>query len=280
MRSLNSRGFLGNRTATTGLFAVAVVSFAAMLSGAISPYSPIAMDLGHRFAAPDLSHPLGTDQFGRDIFSRVLDGARASLTIAVSAVATAMVLGSTLALVTGYVGGVIDLVFTRLVDVLLAIPPLLIALGIVAVAGPSGLSVAVAIAIAYTPTFARVIRDAVVSTRVRTYVEASRGMGASIPRVLIGDILPNVLPTIVVLATSAVAWAILDEANLGFLGVGVQPPNPSWGSMLIEGRQYIFQGPWIAIGAGLAVTIAVFGFNLLGDGLRDLLDPRAWQRET
>jgi peptide/nickel transport system permease protein len=159
------------------------------------------------------------------------------------------------------------------------VPALLMALGIVAVIGPSGKSVAIALAAAYSPTFARVIRSSVVATRHQPYVEASQGLGASPTAVVRKDILPNVLPIITVQATSALAWGILDEANLGFLGLGVQPPTPSWGSILIEGRVYFFQAPWIPVGAGIAVLIAVFGFNLLGDGLRDVLDPRAWRRE-
>jgi ABC-type dipeptide/oligopeptide/nickel transport system permease subunit len=187
-------------------------------------------------------------------------------------------MGGTVAVVVGYVGGSLDLVFTRVIDMLLAVPALVIALGIVAIIGPSGTSVAIALAAAFSPTFARVIRSAVVSTRHQPYVEASRGLGASTPSVLRKDVLPNILPVVTVQATSALAWGILDEANLGFLGLGVQPPNPSWGSILIEGRQYFYQAPWMPIGAGIAVLIAVLGFNLLGDGLRDVLDPRAWRR--
>jgi ABC-type dipeptide/oligopeptide/nickel transport system permease subunit len=279
MRSLDWGALLRNGAAATGLVFVVLVVLVALFSGVISPYSPTAMSLGATFAPPQSIHLFGTDEFGRDVLSRVFDGARASLAISISGVGSGMLLGGTVALLTGYLGGVVDLVFTRLVDVLLAIPALLVALGIVALAGPSGTSVAVALAVAYAPTFARVIRSAVVSARAQPYVEASLGMGASTPRVLLGDIVPNVLPIVIVQTTAAIAWGILDEANLGFLGVGVQPPNSSWGSLLIEGRQYLFQAPWLPIGAGIAVLIAVFGFNLLGDGLRDVLDPRAWRRE-
>jgi peptide/nickel transport system permease protein len=208
-----------------------------------------------------------------------MTGARASLLISAAGVGGGLLIGGTIALVVGYAGGVLDVVVTRIIDVLLAIPALLIALGIVAVIGPSGTSVAIALAFAYSATFARVIRSAVVSTRHQPYVEASRGLGASPGSVIVRDIIPNVLPVITVQATSALAWGILDEANLGFLGLGVQPPNPSWGAMLIEGRTYLFQAPWITLGSGLAVMVAVFGFNLLGDGLRDLWDPRAWRKD-
>ena len=279
MRSLDWGALFRNYAAATGLFLVVLAISVALFSSVISPYSPTAMSLGATFAPPQAIHLFGTDEFGRDVLSRVFDGARASITISISGVTVGMLMGGTVALLTGYLGGTVDLIFTRIVDVLLAIPALLVALGIVAVAGPSGTSVAVALAVAYAPTFARVIRSAVVSARTQPYVEASVGMGASTPRVMFGDIVPNVMPIVIVQATAAVAWGILDEANLGFLGVGVQPPNSSWGSLLIEGRQYLFQAPWLPIGAGIGVLIAVFGFNLLGDGLRDVLDPRAWKRE-
>ncbi|HEV8482958.1 MAG TPA: ABC transporter permease [Blastocatellia bacterium] len=279
IRSLDWRSLVRNGNGTAGLIFVAGVVLTAVLAGAIAPYPPTMMNLESTFAGPEFGHILGSDEFGRDVLSRVIDGARASLAIGVSAVVIGMVLGGLPALFAGYLGGVVDLIFTRIVDIFMAIPALLVALGILALVGPSGPTVALAIAIAYAPTFARVIRSAVSSARVQAYVEASVGMGASTFRVLMTEILPNVLPIVIVQATSAIAWAILDEANLGFLGVGVQPPNASWGSLLIEGRQYFFQAPWLPIGAGLAVLIAVLGFNLLGDALRDVLDPRAWQRE-
>jgi peptide/nickel transport system permease protein len=269
----------GNALGLAGAILVALVVAVALVGMVWTPYPSDEMNLIARFESPSWSHIMGTDEFGRDILSRVMVGARASLAISAVAVAGALVFGGTAAVVVGYVGGVVDLLFTRVIDMLLAIPALVIALGIVALIGPSGSSVAIALAAAFSPTFARVIRSAVVSTRHQPYVEASQGLGASTPAVLRKDILPNILPVITVQATSALAWGILDEANLGFLGLGVQPPNPSWGSILIEGRQYFFEAPWMPIGAGIAVLIAVLGFNLLGDGLRDVLDPRAWRRD-
>jgi peptide/nickel transport system permease protein len=269
----------GNALGLAGAILVGLVVVVALVGMVWTPYPSDEMNLIARFDGPSWSHIMGTDEFGRDILSRVMVGARASLVISAVAVAGALVFGGTAAAVVGYVGGVVDLLFTRVIDLLLAIPALVIALGIVAVIGPSGSSVAIALAAAFSPTFARVIRSAVVSTRHQPYVEASQGLGASTPAVLRKDILPNILPVITVQATSALAWGILDEANLGFLGLGVQPPNPSWGSILIEGRQYFFEAPWMPIGAGIPVVIAVLGFNLLGDGLRDVLDPRAWRRD-
>jgi peptide/nickel transport system permease protein len=269
----------GNHLALAGAILVGLVLLFALVGSFWTPYPPQQFDLLDRFASPSWSHVMGTDEFGRDVFSRVMAGARVSLAISAVAVAGAVAVGGTSALVVGYVGGFLDLVFTRVIDILLAIPALALALGIVAIIGPSGTSVAIALAAAYSPTFARVIRSSVVSTRHQPYVEASQGLGASRALVVRKDVLPNILPVVIVQATSALAWGILDEANLGFLGLGVQPPTPSWGSILIEGRQYFYQAPWIAIGAGIAVVIAVLGFNLLGDGLRDVLDPRAWRRD-
>jgi peptide/nickel transport system permease protein len=268
----------GNTLALAGAILVTVVVIVAIVGLFWTPYPPDQIDLTERFSSPSWSHIMGTDEFGRDVLSRVIAGAHVSLEISAVAVLGGLLVGGTAAVLTGYLGGVIDLVFTRVIDILLAIPALVMALGIVAIIGPSGTSVAIALAAAYSPTFARVIRSSVVGTRHQQYVEASQGLGASATAVVRKDVMPNIMPVVIVQATAALAWGILDEANLGFLGLGVQPPTPSWGSILIEGRQYFFQAPWIAIGAGIAVVIAVLGFNLLGDGLRDLLDPRSWKR--
>jgi len=267
-----------NPLALAGAILVAIVVSVALIGYVWTPYPPNEIDLDERFSPPSWAHIMGTDQFGRDVLSRVMAGAHISLAIAAAAVLGGLGIGGTLAVLVGYVGGVIDVIFTRVVDILLAIPTLVLALGIVAILGPSGRSVAISLAIAYSPTFSRVIRSAVVGTRHQPYVEASQGLGASAVLVVRKDIMPNIMPVVMVQATAALAWAILDEANLGFLGLGVQPPTSSWGSTLIEGREYFYQAPWIAIGAGIAVVIAVLGFNLLGDGLRDVLDPRAWRR--
>jgi peptide/nickel transport system permease protein len=272
-------GLSANRLLQVGAGLVGLVVLMALVSFVWTPKPSDLVDVTARYQHVSGHHLMGTDELGRDIFSRVMVGARASLAIGLGAVAAALVAGGLIAVVIGYVGGVLDLLATRLIDILLAIPALLIALGVVAVTGPTGVSVSAALAVAYTPTFARVIRSAVISERHQPYVESSKGLGARGWTVVRKDILPNVMPTIVVQATSALAWAILDEANLGFLGLGVQPPTPSWGSLLIEGRTIFFQAPWLAIGAGIPVIVAVLGFNLLGDGLRDVLDPRSSRRE-
>jgi peptide/nickel transport system permease protein len=255
-----------------------VATGSALLSFIWTPYAANTFSVAAAFGHPSLSHLAGTDEYGRDIFSRIMVGGRASLGISCSAVVIALAVGLVLGPLTGYVGGALDVFLTRVVDVVMAIPALVLALGIVAVLGPSGSSVTIALAFAYAPTFARVFRSVVVATRDQPYVQASRGLAVPTVKILLKDILPNVLPIVAVQATTSLAWGIMDEASLGFLGLGVQPPSPSWGSLLIEGRQFMFEAPWLPIGAGIAVVLAVLGINLLGDALRDVLDPRDWSR--
>lgn len=239
-----------------------------------TPYPPNSLGISTVDLSPSWAHLAGTDELGRDIFSRIMVGAKTSLLISSAAALSAFVAGSTIGFVTGYIGGVLDLVVTRVMDMLLAIPVLALALGLVAFLGPSGLSVAIALGAGYTPTFTRVVRSSVVAIRGQPYVEAARGLGTPIAKVMLQDVVPNALPIIVIQFTTSLAWAIRDEAALGFLGLGVQPPQASWGSLLTEGREYLFQEPWLPIAAGLAIVIAILGINLLGDGLRDIFDPR------
>ncbi|TKA01181.1 ABC transporter permease [Actinacidiphila oryziradicis] len=275
--TLRSRGLLNGRV-VFGSTLVLIVVAVAVVGMMWTPYPADAPNLNARFAAPQMHHLLGTDELGRDILSRAMVGARTSLIISVSAVAIAAAIGTVIGFLTGYLRGVIDIVLSRIIDAMLAVPALVLALGIVAMLGASATSVTVALAVAYTPTFARVLRGVVVAARDHTYVEASRGLGLPAIVVVVKDLLPSVLPIMVVQVTTSLAWGILDEANLGFLGLGVQPPAPSWGSLLIEGRQYMYDAPWLSIGAGAFVVMAVLGVNTLGDGLRDVLDPRAWTR--
>jgi peptide/nickel transport system permease protein len=267
-----------NRQAVAGALLLLGVVVAALVSAVWTPYDPTAFDIASAVTPPSWRHLAGTDEFGRDVFSRIMVGGQASLGISCSAVALALIVGLLVGLPVGYVGGAVDMIVSRVIDVVMAVPGLVLALGVVALLGPSGTSVTVALAFAYSPIFARVFRSAVVATRDRPYVQASRGLGVPARIVLFEDILPNVLPIVAVQATTALAWGVMDEASLGFLGLGVQPPAPSWGSLLIEGRQYMFEAPWIAIGAGIAVVMAVLGTNMLGDALRDVLDPRDWSR--
>lgn len=271
------RRLVRNRRALLGLALVGLVLLLALVSFVWTPYPPNQINVAAAHLSPSLAHLAGTDELGRDVFSRVMAGSRTSLAIAAMAVLLALVGGSVLGFITGYVGGTVDLVISRVNDMLLAIPALAIALGIVAIMGPSGISVAISLGAAYTPTFTRIIRSSVVAVRSQPFVEASAGLGSSTLAIAMKDVLPNVMPVIAVQVTTSLAWGIMDEAALGFLGLGVQPPTPSWGSLLSEGRNYLYQVPWLPVAAGVAVLIAVLGVNLLGDGLRDILDPRTAQ---
>lgn len=266
---------VANQRALLGVTLIGLVLIVTLVGLAWTPYPADAINVVSANLSPSWTHLAGTDELGRDIFSRIVVGARVSLEVAAGAAFGALIVGSTIGFLAGYIGGLVDLVMSRVVDMLLAIPALATALGIVAILGASGTSVAIALASAYTPTFARVIRSNVVAARNRPYVEASRGLGVSTFEVLRKDVLPNVAPIMAVQTTTTLAWGVVDEAALGFLGLGVQPPEPSWGSLLTEGREYLYQVPWLPISAGLAVVFAVLGFNLFGDGLRDFFDPRA-----
>ena len=227
-----------------------------------------------RLAAPSAAFPFGTDALGRDLFSRVLFGARLSMEVAVLSVAAATVAGGVLGLVSGYLGGIVDLAIGRVMDVFFAFPAILLALGIVAALGPDPRNVIIAIAVVYTPIFMRVVRGPVLALRTRDFVEAARAIGATGTRIVIRHIVPNLLSTVIVQVSLALSWAVLTEGALSFLGLSAQPPAPSWGVMLNEGRQYLEFATHLAIFPGLAIMVAVLGFNLLGDGLRDALDPQ------
>lgn len=278
VQAISLRAIVENKRALLGAILVAAVVLLALVSLFWTPFDPTAANAGKPFTSPNWQHLAGTDVYGRDIFSRIMAGAQVSLTVACVAVAAAAVMGSVIGLVSGFVGGVLDVIATRIVDLMLAIPALVFALGIVALLGPSASSVTIALAVVYMWQFARVIRSIVISVRDKTYVEASRGLGVSAVSIMWKDIFPSVIPILVVQVTTALAWGILDEANLGFLGLGVQPPSPSWGSLLIEGREFLYDAPWLPLSAGTIVVIAVLGVNLLGDGLRDIIDPRSSEK--
>jgi len=269
------KNLLDSKTAKIGLFMVAFVIVIFIVSFIWTPYDPTFMNLEERFESPSFDHLMGTDQFGRDILSRIMIGSHVSLLVSCSAVFGAFFLGTSIGVLTGFIGGKLDLFITRIVDVLLAIPALVFALGIVAILGPSAKSVSAALVITYARQFARITRDAVVSVKNKSYIEASIGLGHKTRNIIYKDVFPSIFPVIIVQVTAALAWGILDEASLGFLGLGVQPPDTSWGSLLIEGRQYAYQAWWIAFFGGVPVTLSVFGINMLGDGLRDMADPRS-----
>jgi peptide/nickel transport system permease protein len=261
-------------TAVAGLVLAALVVIGAFAAPLIAPADPLAMS-PRRLGLPSAAAWLGTDQFGRDLLSRLLHGARVSILVAFAAVGAAVLLGTSVGLVAGYLGGKIDQVLMRCIDVLMAFPTLLLALAVVATLGSSLGNLVLAIAIAYVPVFSRVVRGGAISVKPLEFVQASRALGASDARVMLRHILPNVTAPIIVQATFNVSTAIMVEAALSFLGLGVQPPQPSWGSMLSEARSFMELDPWLAIAPGAAITVAVLGFNLFGDGLRDVLDPRS-----
>ena len=227
-----------------------------------------------RLVGPSPDFPFGTDALGRDLLSRIMFGARLSIRVAVLSVAIATLVGGALGLVSGYLGGFADMAIGRVLDVFFAFPAILLALGIVAALGPDPNNVIVAIAVVYTPIFARVVRGPVLALKAREFVEAARAVGATGSRIVVRHIVPNLMSTLIVQVSLALSWAVLTEGALSFLGLSAQPPAPSWGVMLSEGRQYLEFATHLAIFPGLAIMVAVLGFNLLGDGLRDALDPQ------
>ena len=259
--------------ALLGLAMVAVYVLVALAVGVLPLRDPLQVS-AQRLAAPSLEFPFGTDALGRDLLSRVLWGARLSIQVAVFSVAVATLVGGGLGLVAGYVGGLLDLAIGRVLDVFFAFPAILLALGIVAALGPDPTNVVIAIGIVYTPIFARVVRGPVLALKVRDFVEAARAIGATPLRIVVRHIVPNLISTLVVQVSLALSWSVLTEGALSFLGLSAQPPAPSWGVMLNEGRQYLEFATHLAVFPGLAIMVAVLGFNLLGDGLRDALDPQ------
>ncbi|MSQ75866.1 MAG: ABC transporter permease [Rhodoferax sp.] len=247
---------------------------ASLCANLIAPFDPVAQAVEARMAAPGGEFLLGTDKLGRDVLSRILHGYRSSLGIAFSAVAVALLLGGSLGIWAAYKGGWIDRLVMRLADVLFAFPIILLAIGVIAVLGSNTLSTVVAIAVVYSPIFARLMRAPTLVLRNADYVHAARSFGASDLRIIVQHIMPNLMSVILVQTSLSLSTAILLEASLSFLGIGAQPPAPSLGRMLSEGRDYMFMAPWASLFSGLAILLASLGFNLLGDGLRDRLDPR------
>jgi peptide/nickel transport system permease protein len=256
-----------------GALGVVLVVGMAVLANVVAPQAPDEQNFDLIEAPPGAKALLGTDRFGRDVLSRVIHGARISLYVAVTSISAAMLIGGALGLTAGYAGGAWDNGINRVLDVFFSVPGLLLAVGIAALRGPGVNSAVLAIAIVYTPIFARVMRGPVLAERAKDYVEAVRALGAGRVAVVLKHILPNVVSPFVVQGTVALSQAILIEASLSYLGLSAQPPTPSWGNMLNEGRTYLETAPWISVFPGLAIMVAVLAFNLIGDGLRDVLDP-------
>jgi peptide/nickel transport system permease protein len=269
---------LETRLVGTGLWILGIVLFCAIFADVISPHARDEQDYLAITEAPTFVHPLGTDDLGRDILTRIIYGTRVSLQVGVIAVGIALMLGVTLGLLAGYTGGTIDDITMRIVDAIQAFPGLILALGITAALGPSIGNAMIAIGIVSTPAIARLTRAQVLSIREREFVHAAQVIGASPFAIVTRHIWPNVTAPIIVQATLLVASAILTEASLSFLGVGVRPPAPSWGSMLRTGSQYLEVAPWLAFAPGVAIFATVLAFNFVGDGLRRALDPRLMSR--
>lgn len=263
-----------NRLALLGLWVVVLVTLAAVLAPSVAPADPTRTDFVNLLQPPSLAHPMGTDDLGRDILSRIIFGARTSLLAGVISVGLAVTVGVPLGLASGYFRGNLDAVLMRFTDALLSFPFLVLALAIAAVLGAGLGKAMLAIGIVFTPGFIRLSRAQVLSERERVYVEAARALGASDARIIWAHILPNSLSPVLVQASLAMATAITAEATLSFLGLGTQPPTPSWGSMLNVAQAYLGRAPWMALWPGLAIFTTVLSLNLVGDGLREVLDPR------
>ena len=268
------RALRHDRAAMLGLVLFAIIAVAALFADQIAPYNPSLVHPRDRLQRPSAAYLLGTDELGRDVLSRIIHGARVSLAVGGIAVGIAATVGIVLGLVAGFRGGFVDGLIMRALDGVLAFPSVVLALAIITVLGPSLFNAMIAIGVVTIPTFARVTRGSVLSVKQREFVEASRACGATDVRLMLRVVLPNCLSPLLVQASISFAAAILVEAALAFLGLGVQPPTPSWGAMLDTGRRYLDQTAWYSISAGGAIFVAVLSLNLLGDGLRDALDPR------
>ena len=256
-----------------GLGVVVLLCLVALGAGAVSPYAPDRQNMSATLQPPSGPHPFGTDEFGRDILSRVFFGARLTLLASSVAVLLAALIGSGIGLTAGYFGGMYDTITGRITDVFFAFPVVLLGIAMVSMLGPGEPSVVVAIALASLPNFTRVSRSAILKERELEYVMAAHAVGASTPYIIVRTLLPNLIGPLTVLASLGFAYAVLYEASLSFLGLGAQPPTPEWGVMLSSARDYLFQAPWYAVFPGVSIFVLVFSLNLVGDGLRDLLDP-------
>lgn len=267
--------FTRNKAAVIGLVITGAYIIVSMAGPLLPLRDPLKMSPVDRLQPCNRIYLLGTDQFGRDMLSRLIFAVRVSLRIAVFSVGLSAAMGTFIGLLTGYFGGVVDLVIMRVMDILFAFPLLLLALLIVTVLGASSGNVVIAIAVVYTPIFARLMRGPTLAIKAKEFVEASKCIGAGSGWIIRVHVFPNVVSTLVVQTSLALSWAILTEATLSFLGMGTQPPVPSLGRMVYEGKGFMEMAPWLAVAPGVAVVLAIVGFNLLGDGLRDLLDPRS-----
>lgn len=270
------RSLKKNNMAMTGLVIILLMIIVAIFANQIADYETVVIkqNLASRLQPPSFKHILGTDEFGRDIFARLIHGARVSLQVGVLAVGASIIVGGSLGAVAGFYGGKLDNVIMRVMDVFLAVPSILLAIAIVSALGPNLVNLMISISISSVPSYARIVRASVLSIRDQEFIEAAKAIGASDMRIIFRHIIPNSLAPVIVQGTLGVAGAILSTAGLSFIGLGIQPPAPEWGSMLSGGRQYLRYAWWVTTFPGIAIMITILSLNLLGDGLRDALDPR------
>jgi peptide/nickel transport system permease protein len=272
------RELLRHPTGLAGVILLSIVLAAALFGAWLAPYDPQVFHPAARLQGPSAAHWLGTDQFGRDVLSRILNGARSTVSFGVTATLLGVAAGAVIGVTAGVIGGWVDSLVMRIVDGVLAVPDLLFTLLIVTVLGGGAGHAMLAVAVAFTPGMARISRSAVLSVRTREFVQAATACGESTFYIMSREVLPNAMGPLIVEATIRVSFAIMLGATLGFLGLGAQPPSTEWGLMIAEARQFMFRNPWCVAAPGVAIAIAALGFNLLGDALRDLLDPRGQRR--
>lgn len=271
------RTFVKNKAALIGSLVALIVAILAVFAPWIAPYDPLEQDVFHRLAPPQRTHLLGTDDFGRDTFSRIIWGARVSLAVSLASVSIAMVIGTIFGLIAGFKGGGTETLIMRTVDILMSFPVLIMGLMVMAVLGSGLFKLIIAIAVVLAPRFVRIAHAPTLEMREKDFIEAARALGISTPRLLAKHILPNIFGEVLVMGTLWTATAIRMEANLSFIGLGVPPPTPTWGNMIRSGVQQLTISHWLAVFPGLAILITVLSFNMLGDGLRDITDPKLYE---
>jgi peptide/nickel transport system permease protein len=268
------RAFRGNKLSSIGLALFLAVVLIAAAAPLLTAYDPFVQDVTHKLAGPSAAHMFGTDEYGRDIWARMIYGARLSLLIGLASTVVAIVVGSLIGIVAGWYGGRLDAFAMQVMDVLLAFPSLILGMIVVAMLGPSLVNIILAIALTSVPAFARIARAPTIALKGRDFIEACRSLGFSTPRILVRHVLPNIFAEILVMGSLWLANAIRTEASLAFIGLGLRPPTPTWGGMIREGFDNILDSPWLAVVPGTAVLIVIFSLNLIGDGLRDAVDPK------
>lgn len=266
--------FLRNRTALVGGVIAVLIVFVGVFAPLIAPYDPLAQDSFYRLADRSLKHWLGTDDFGRDVLSRIIWGTRISLIIGVASVVAGLIVGTLMGMTAGFLRGKTETLIMRFTDVIMCFPDLILAIAVTAALGSNLINLILTIALVMTPRFARLSHGLILSLRERDYVVAAQAIGAGVPRILIRHIFPNIFGELLVAGTLWIGVAIRLEANLAFIGMGVQPPTPTWGNMIREGVDVLINAPWISVFAGMSILITILSFNMLGDGVRDMVDPR------